>query len=244
MPRLRIQLNVFDEPLVVDELVPDDPIRLDEALPFLQQIDELVVDRAVNQVKAKGEHVSCARGCSACCRAQPVPVTPPEALALSRLVESMPAERRAEVETRFADRVQKLEQAGLASEFLDRSSELTREQARQIAERYMALGIVCPFLEEEACSIYPHRPFVCRQYLVTSPAALCRDPLHQPIVRVPMPIRAASATLATSSALMGHPQYTVPLVLSLEYARKHPELERRFESEVVFKHLLRSLVNN
>jgi Fe-S-cluster containining protein len=243
MARLRIQLKVFDEPLVVDESVPDHPIRLDEALPFLQQIDEGVVARAIGQVEAKGEKVSCARGCSACCRSQPVPVTPPEALAISRLVTSLPEEQRRQVEGRFAERVQRLEQAELAPAYLERSADLTREEARQIAERYMALKIVCPFLVEDACSIYLHRPFVCRQYLVTSPAELCLDPLTNPIQRVPMPIRAASATLVTASALFAKPQYTIPLVLALEYIRKHPELERRFESEVVFRHLLRSLGN-
>jgi uncharacterized protein len=31
----------------------------------------------------------------------------------------------------------------------------------------------CPFLEDDKCSIYEHRPFVCRVYHVLSPSELC-----------------------------------------------------------------------
>jgi hypothetical protein len=52
----------------------------------LRAIDNSAVDAAVKEVDVNGETVSCCKGCSACCRAQPVPVNPPEAYALLRLV--------------------------------------------------------------------------------------------------------------------------------------------------------------
>ncbi len=44
------------------------------------------------------------------------------------------------------------------------------------ARRYFHLGIACPFLEDESCSIHADRPISCREYLVTSPAVNCADP--------------------------------------------------------------------
>ena len=52
---------------------------------------------------------------------------------------------------------------------------------------YFALGIPCPFLEEESCSIHPDRPLVCREYLVTSPAELCAGPTQEGVTPVPVP---------------------------------------------------------
>src|SRR5262249_37600349 len=183
----------------------------------------------VRRVEADGQSISCCKGCSTCCRAQPVPITPPEANALRRLVERLPEPRRQRVVERFRDRVDRLREAGLLETYLERDPSLGREEARAIAERYFALGLVCPFLEDDACSIYEDRPFVCRQYLVTSPAALCSDPFHNPVRPISLPIAPATATLRVSEEKLGTPQYTVPLVLALEYTQAHrDELERPF----------------
>ena len=124
-------------------------------------IDNLVVDRAVAHSEAAGKPISCCRGCSACCRAQPVPVTPAEAYALWRLVENLPEPRRSEIKSRFADRAARLHAEGLAAVYLDRDPNITPQAAREVARHYFSLGLVCPFLEDDACGIYDHRPLVC-----------------------------------------------------------------------------------
>jgi Fe-S-cluster containining protein len=231
-PTARLELRVLGERVAVEAPLPEGPARLDEALPLLRAVDDAVVGRAVRDVEAKGESVSCRKGCSACCRAQPVPVTPPEAYALLRLVEALPEPRRAEVRGRFADRVARLREAGLLGPLLRHEPTADAAAARAVAERYFRLGLVCPFLEGDACGIYAERPFVCRQYLVTSPAELCVDPFHNPVRPVRLPIAAAGAALRAASAALGRPQYTVPLVLALEYAAAHrEELERTFPAE-------------
>jgi Fe-S-cluster containining protein len=233
---VRVELRVLGERVAVEVPRPADRSRLDEVLPLLRAIDDRAVELAVREVEGKGETVACRRGCSACCRAQPVPVTPAEAHALSRLVESLPDPRRAEVRARFADRVARMRAAGLDSHFLERDTSLTLEQARAIAGRYFALGLVCPFLEVDACGIYPDRPFVCRQYLVTSPAELCADPFANAVQVVPMPVHAAGASMRAAEEVTGRPQYSVPLVLALEYAAAHrDELEATHPSAELFQ---------
>ena len=242
--RIELVLRIDGDPLPVSAPQPPARGRLDELLPAMQAIDNAAIGHAIRKAEAAGKQVTCAKGCSACCRAQPVPVTPPEAHALLLLVEAMPAARRREVEARFADRVARLHDAGLADGFLHRDPALDADGARTLARDYFALGLVCPFLQDDACSIHPQRPFVCRQYLVTSDPALCADPFANPIEVVPMPVQAATAMLSAASQAMATPQHTVPLTLALEHARAHREaLRQRVDAEPVFRHWLQALAS-
>jgi Fe-S-cluster containining protein len=239
-----VRFRVLGETHEATAPVPRRPIRPDELLPLLQTIDNLVVDRAIAHSEAAGKPISCCRGCSACCRAQPVPVTPAEAYALWRLVEKLPEPRRGEIKSRFADRASRLHAEGLAQVYLDRDPNLTSEAARTVARQYFSLGLVCPFLEDDACGIYESRPLVCRQYLVTSPAELCRDPLSNLVEVLPMPIAAAGALLQASSQTLGRDQFTIPLTLALEYAEQNrEELERTFEPDVLLGRCIAALGN-
>ena len=242
--RIELVLRIDGDPLPVSAPQPPARGRLDELLPAMQAIDNAAIGHAIRKAEAAGKQVTCAKGCSACCRAQPVPVTPPEAHALLLLVEAMPAARRREVEARFADRVARLRDAGLADGFLHRDPALDADGARTLARDYFALGLVCPFLQDDACSIHPQRPFVCRQYLVTSDPALCADPFANPVEVIPMPLQAATAMLSAASQAMAIPQHTVPLVLALEHARTHREaLRQRVDAEPVFRHWLQALAS-
>lgn len=239
--QIQLTLRIDGTPLTVDAPQPPQYGRLDELLPALHAIDNAAIGHAVRKAEARGAAVSCAKGCSACCRAQPVPVTPPEAFALSRLVEAMPPSRRDEVEARFAEHTRRLQDAGLIEAFLERDPDLTKQAARDLATAYFQLGLVCPFLEDDACSIHPLRPFVCRQYLVTSSPVLCADPFANPVEVVPMPLRAASAMLVVTQSALGSQQHTVPLALALVYARRHrDELSRQFDAEPLLRKWLQA----
>ncbi|MBK9669897.1 MAG: YkgJ family cysteine cluster protein [Thermomonas sp.] len=240
--RIHLVLRIDGEAVPVSAPRPPLRARLDELLPAQRAVDNAAIDHAVRKAAAAGKQVTCAKGCSACCRAQPVPVTPAEAYALLRLVEALPAARRDQVEARFDDRVQRLRGAGLADLLLDRADDLDAERARGLALAYFKLGLVCPFLAEDACSIHPQRPFVCRQYLVSSDPALCADPFANHAEVIPMPLHAATAALAISETAYGRAQHSVPLTLALEYARRHrAELERQFDAEPLFRQWLGAL---
>jgi Fe-S-cluster containining protein len=241
-PTLRVELRVLGERVAAEVPRPGAHARLDEVLPLLRALDDGAIGVAVRRSEQEGRPISCRKGCSTCCRAQPVPVTPAEAHALLQLVEALPEPRRSEVRGRFADRVARLRAAGLVEPFLKRDADLTPAEARTVAERYFRLGLVCPFLEDDACGIYGDRPFVCRQYLVTSPAELCADPFHNPVRPLPVPLAAAGAVLDVASGLLGEPQHTVPLVLALDYAEAlRARLERTFPAEELFRRAVEAL---
>jgi Fe-S-cluster containining protein len=237
MARVRVQLQVLGQEIAAEIPRPAPTVRLDAVLPLLRELDDRAIDLAVAKVASEhGERVTCAKGCSACCRAQPVPVTPVEAYALWRLVKALPEPRRTAVRARFDANVAALQAAGLLERFLERPRTVAHEDARQAARAYFALGLVCPFLTDDACGIYADRPFVCRQYLVTSPAEQCANPFDGSVRVVPMPLRFAHAMLETSETLLNAPQVTIPLAVALEYVERHrDELERTFSSESLFR---------
>ncbi len=240
-----LKLRLGSETVEVESSVPDGKVRLDEVLQVLRQIDDTAIDWAARKATETGRSISCCRGCSTCCRAQPVPVTPAEAYAIWLLVQELPEPRRSEVRTAFAERAQQLFAAGLAQAYLERDAELSKAEAQLIARRYFSLQLACPFLADDgACGIYARRPFVCRQYLVTSPAELCANPFDNPVEVLPLPIAAATAFQKVSTAALGREQFTIPLTLALEYVALHrEELERTFESRELLEQCLQSMVD-
>ncbi len=227
-----IQFRIGPETVSISVPTPPDVARLDSLLPIVRSIVDAAIEYSVGESDGRGKVISCHKGCAACCRAQPVPVTPIEAYALSLLVSSLDEPRQNEIRARFADRVHQLTQAGLIDAYFTRRSDLTREEAISISKRYFNLHLACPFLEGDACGIYEERPFVCRQYLVTSPVQRCENPFHNDVELVPMMLSPASATLAFLQDVYGSPQYTIPLVLALTFVEENREiLEQTFESE-------------
>jgi Fe-S-cluster containining protein len=239
---LRITLTVNGRPVTASAAGPPEQARLDQLLPALRALDDAVIEQAVRDHETPNRRVACAKGCSACCEAQPVPFAPPEAYAWARLGARLPQPRRDQVKAAFAAAVRRLREAGLFDLYMRNRADLSREAARDIAIRYFGLRIACPFLVDHTCSIYSERPFVCRQYLVTTSPSLCTDPLNKPVSPVPMPVRFVSAMLATGEATLGAPQYSVPLVLSLAYVEENrSQLERTFPAKALVETALRLL---
>ena len=108
---VRVSLKILDETVSVESPQPPDQARLEDLLPLMTALDDAAVGVAIRAVEKDGETVSCRKGCSACCRAQPVPITPPEAFRLARYVEEQPEPRRTELNTKFANRVERLRSA-------------------------------------------------------------------------------------------------------------------------------------
>jgi Fe-S-cluster containining protein len=200
--------------------VPAAVVPTRRMLPIVQEFTSAVVGMGESYVEQRGKAISCRAGCGACCR-QLVPVAETEARHLRDLVAAMPEPRRTAVRDRFADAETRLAAAGMLARLRDPAGALATPE---IGIEFFRLGIPCPFLEAESCSIHPDRPLSCREYLVTSPAENCGDPEGRPIDQVPTP-----GFAMTSLATLDGPTATgtgvrwVPLVLSLSWADANPE---------------------
>jgi Fe-S-cluster containining protein len=215
--QIEFELQMGSEGVRVTLAVPTAPVAARRVLPIFQGVTNQVVDVAVTTVTKRGETVSCKAGCGACCRTL-VPVSFTEARQLRALVDAMPEPRRTEVRARFADAVARLEAAGMLEEMRDFDARPDAEYLT-LHPRYFALGLPCPFLEDESCSIYAHRPLVCREYLVTSPAELCSDPTSRLVTRVPLP---AFPSLAVCNLEGPDPKHArLALALALVWTDEH-----------------------
>lgn len=189
--------------------VPNAAVPAAEVVPALQGLVNAVVEAA-----EMGKAISCRKGCGACCR-QLVPVSRTEGERLLQVVQEMPAERREVVKARFAAAEAAIEVGGLK----DRQGRSDRE----LSTAYFALGVPCPFLEDESCSIHPERPLVCREYLVTSPAELCAGPQQEGVTPVAVPKVSMAAR-----GLQDEKDDWFPLALLMAWARTRPrKVERR-----------------
>ena len=203
-----LRLSVGELRIVHPITVPTGPVAAADVVTALQGLVNAVVAAA-----EAGKAISCRKGCGACCR-QLVPISRTEAERLMVTVANLPAERRATLEARFSA----AEAALAAADLKERKGRPDRE----LSTGYFALGIPCPFLEEESCSIHPDRPLVCREYLVTSPAELCAGPEQEGVTPVPVP----KVSLA-ARGLQDEREDWFPLALLMDWAKTRPKTGAR-----------------
>ena len=209
----RLKLDIGDVAVSSSISVPADPSPAESVLPTLQNLINDVVDAVERREFAAGREISCRQGCGACCR-QLVPVSRAEARAMQRVVEGLEADRRQAVTARFAAASAALREAGLAEALLN----LRQDRAdRDLSLAYFALGLACPFLEDESCSIHPLRPLACREYLVTSPAENCSNKDQAGVVPVAVPkLSVAARGLENDEAGRDTTADWVPLALAFD----------------------------
>ncbi len=202
--------------------VPNAAVPAAEIVPALQGLVNAVVEAA-----ERGKAISCRKGCGACCR-QLVPVSRTEGERLLRVVEAMSVERREILKAKFAAAEAAIEAAGL-KEHKGRSD-------RELSTTYFAMGVPCPFLEDESCSIHPERPLVCREYLVTSPAALCAGPSQEGVTPVAVPKVSMAAR-----GLQEDGDDWFPLALLMAWARTRPRKAAKRTGPVWVQRFLKRL---
>ena len=181
----QVEMNLAGTQVQFTLTVPRAPVPPGSILPILHMLSEAVQNGVAEALESGGKRISCRAGCGACCR-QLVPITEIEARRLAELVESLPEPRRTEIRARFDAAVRRLDEAGLL-ERLRHPERVPREERESLGLAYFALGIPCPFLEEESCSIHADRPLVCREFLVTSPPEFCADPAGRRVEGVELP---------------------------------------------------------
>ncbi len=195
---------------------------MERLLPALRTTADAFVAYGAEMSVTAGKPVSCAKGCGACCR-QLVPLARAEARQLATLIEELPEPRRAVVKERFAEALRRVEAAGLLPSLMGRTGRLAGE-AIDLGLDYFRLGIACPFLEDESCSIYHERPIACREYLVSSSPAFCAAPTAETIDTIPLPTRVWAAIAREESGIPNSdPASCVPLVIAPVWAARNPE---------------------
>lgn len=216
------RVRIGEETVGVKFTVPEAACAPEALLPDVHAFASQVAGLAEAGMRRIGRRISCKAGCGACCR-QMVPISPAEARHLAALVSALPAERAAEIRKRFSEALAKIDTAGLPP----RGDPDTDKAAyREFGLAYFRLGVACPFLENESCSIHPDRPLVCREYQVTSPPAACAEVGSGRVRQVPVPV-AVWAVFSRSASPDGSLEW-MPLTEALNFvgAGAGPDLSR------------------
>lgn len=215
------RLELGGEEGTVRGTVPAGSVPFRALLPLLEGADEMVVGLSARKAVKAGKAISCRKGCGACCR-QGVPVSREEVRRIAALVAALPPGRRKAIRERFAAGAARLREAGALPPRWVSTPGFSPEAARAFGLQYFAVGVPCPFLEEESCGIHPERPLACREYLVTSPAERCADPAAGGIETVPVPGRLSSILSRWDGTGIGKTARWYPLVLALEVEEEDP----------------------
>lgn len=244
---VRMHLRVLNVERQLELAVPGGPRRLVALLPVARQLSEQLTAATLESERGYGRESSCRAGCGSCCR-QLVAISCVEAQGLAELVARLPVERQAVIRGRFAAAVKALEDAQLldAAEPLGDRQLIARNlgsmeaSVRDLGRRYFALQIACPFLEQEACSIYEERPSVCREHHVTSPAENCATIYESDVTSIPTPQRVGDLLMNAAHQANGLPIGKIPLALSLEWSEVNGhQLDQTHDGLVLFQLMMR-----
>jgi Fe-S-cluster containining protein len=217
----RFALRLEDANIEVEAKLPEGQAPPAVLLPVLRNLSNTLSELTVQRAGRAGKSFSCHEGCGACCR-QAVPITAVEARAIADWLSAQPEERQAVLRARFQQAAAKLEESGIAGELRTAVSKKDRDAIHNLGLRYFALGIPCPFLEQERCTIHEIRPLRCREYLVVSPPAYCAQPGIGEIDKIEPPVM-LSQILARWD-VNGDPQPRELILLALldEWLAQHP----------------------
>lgn len=223
MQSLSVSLTTPAGEISAEVDVPSAFVPVTAIVPLLQRIGQEAMALEERSAGRAGQTVSCQKGCAACCRLL-VPVSAPEAFALWDMIAQLPSDRRALLESRVTDAIARLKAAGLHDRLVavaESTGQLTDLDLDDVNRAYYALRLPCPFLENELCSIYEHRPAACRELVVTSPPELCDDIEHNPVRALPVPIRISTALAHMWAEAQAGPARLIPLVLATAWAGRH-----------------------
>jgi Fe-S-cluster containining protein len=200
-----------------------------------------LVDAAIEAVRREGKAVSCRAGCGACCR-QLVPISQSEAHGLAAVVAGLPEGRRGQIIERFRKAAAALSARGLLDRLEAAPRQTDPDEMGRLARDYFKAQVACPFLEDESCSIYADRPLSCREYLVTTPAARCRDPDSNVIEKVPLYAKPTRILFRFDDGEGNGALCWLPFALALEWAAaQDPAAQRRLPGDQMFQDFLQRL---
>lgn len=239
--RFEIALNTSAGRITTAVDVPTGFVPLTSIVPLMRRLGEEAQALEVTRLAEQGRIASCQKGCAACCRML-VPLSAPEAFAVLDWVRSRPVEQQSRIRARFAEAKVRLLSHGVWQQLSDicgASDHSSDEALDEVNQRYYALRLACPFLEEETCTIYDERPAACRELLVTSPADRCADLIANTVDTIPIPLRVSTVLGLLWQELTRMPTQLIPLPLALDWADTHaPKNQETWKGTQLFDQAL------
>ncbi|MCP4451810.1 MAG: YkgJ family cysteine cluster protein [Planctomycetes bacterium] len=213
-------ISVFGVQKNISIQILDPEARLSDLVPLARALTDAMVSEAIDRSRQLGKRVVCDRKCAACC-SYLVPLSIPEVIHLHDEVQSFSPEQSREFwENSLSVATRLLE--GDSSEAVDGESSLDA-----VGEWYSDKQVACPFLEQDLCAIYDHRPLACREHLVTTPAPACSPEAVGHVEKPELPCSVLEAIGKVAAQLEGTPVEAIMLPLMLPWIQENPDRVQR-----------------
>ena len=215
-----IRFDTPDGPLQVTLRAGDDVEHVSHVAGIAHQLTDALMQASTQAVTRRGFPVTCAKGCSMCCR-HLVAVTPLEAFLLYDAVRALPQDQQERIDERTRQVDQTLDSVGM-HERIDTIE--AGEAGRTVVQDYFRLQLDCPLLEDGACSVYASRPAACRQLLVVSDPSECARPTSGGVRGAPVLLNLTHALERISDSLFPDHPRRIPLVRARQWVEDNEDL--------------------
>lgn len=164
--------------------VNEEPAQLCDIVSLAYAVSDKLCSTIIQKLAANGQIVSCRNGCSACC-SYLVALSMPEIYYLHQKIASWEEDRLLSLLQCCFDSAQKILDSDTLIKYDVNNN---TDNLSVISQWYEHLGLSCPFLKNDSCSIYEYRPLACREHLVTTSPGLCKSRITNNPTLVRMPI--------------------------------------------------------
>ncbi len=202
--------------------VPNSSVSTYELLPSLQNLFDTVI-----RIELLQNVATCRKGCPVCCN-QLVPLSIAEVFYLEGIYYTLPIDLQIKIKDKINNLVKVLDNNKIPFDLESIYKNPSFE------EKYFKLGISCPFLENNECVIYLQRPFICREYYVTTPDSFCFDPYLNKNERIKFSFSPGVLLSKLCGSLYECSPLPIPLFYFLDWSNEYCFLREKKVSAIWF----------
>ena len=229
---ISFELDIIGQPTRFSICIAQKQARLSDITPLARMLSTKLAIMVLNKLHSNGEFVPCHKGCSACCNYL-IPLSVPEAFHLREEVLAMPTEQGRAVSQSFLDTAKIILNEKPKKFDINESAETSCQiQINELSKWYASLKLACPFLSNNLCTSYEHRPIACREHIVTDSTLLCDDEWSDESQIVQMPISILNCLGQLAAELEQSDIEAVILPLALPWVQENIERGERTWSAV------------
>jgi Fe-S-cluster containining protein len=225
---ISLDLDIHGDRIVFQVSAGCDEANLADIVPLARMLSTKINEVVLNNVRRNGHSIACCKGCSTCCDSYIIPLSVPEVFRLNDEILTLPENQRDSVTKAFLHAACKILNNKPPDFFISRTKENNSSETidlNLLSNWYRSLQLVCPFLDDNVCSIYEHRPLTCREHYVTGSVGQCKETgISEGLLA--MPVRVSSALGRLAAELEGTGQEAVLLPLAMAWCEKNRNRER------------------
>jgi Fe-S-cluster containining protein len=233
-----LKINILGEMLNFRIVIGEGRAKLADIVPLARAICDRITEIVIRRTRSDQCRIPCGKGCSSCCSRHLVPLSVPEALRLKEEIDAAPAYRRELMLMACLREARLILNHKLPKTLISQTTESSPVETvdlNLLSNWYRSFKSTCPFLNNNACSIYKQRPLACREHFITGSARACKG-LRGNAEVLDIPVRLPNVLGQLASELEGTDVEAVILPLApVWYEENAKRAERSWPAEMIVR---------